>query len=92
MNLEEGSSVLPISEKSQMANSIADFVLQNPQYTDVIEAYNAWVQKERYRAFPWGKADTTVFCLDIFNSCINLMSRQLLQDVYFDEQRFLMET
>ena len=83
---------LPLTDKGHIANSLALFVLENPQYTDIISAYNAWVKKERTRAFPWGEAWMTVYCFTILDTCLNQLTREQLEELYEDEEIFLLAT
>lgn len=74
-------STLPLSERSIIANAIADFVLAHPDITDIFEAYNQWAVKEQTRDFPWDKGWMPAFCLEIFNTCIHKMERGALEEV-----------
>ncbi len=85
-------SNLPLSERGAIANSVANFVLENPEYTNILEAYNAWVQKERYRDFPWGDADMVALCLELFDAYLHKLPRDMLEDIMYDEMCQLLQT
>ncbi len=80
---------LPLSQKGQMSNSIARFVLNHPEITDCLEAYNQWVRHEQFRDFPLGQSETVSFCLEIFNTCINFLTREQLEEILYNEDKFL---
>jgi hypothetical protein len=83
---------LPLTEKGYIANSIAKFVLDHPEEKDILKAYNKWVVQERFMNYSLGQADTVVFCLDIFDTCINGISPELLREIYINEMLCLQET
>ena len=83
---------MPITEKSQIANSIARFVLAHPDLDNILDAYNMWASEQRFRCFPWGEAWMVAFSLEIFNTCIHKLSRELLDDLYYDEECILIKT
>lgn len=81
---------VPLSGQAIMSNSIVEFVLAHPEITDVFEAYNKWVQKEQWKDFPWGDPDTPPFCLHMFDFCMHSVSRETLDDIFYEENRLLL--
>lgn len=82
-------SYLPLSDKGRMSQSIAGFVVQHPEFTDIIAAYNAWVTEVQWRSFPWDETDIVPFCLNIFDVCMNKLTRKTLEDIYYSEEMLL---
>lgn len=82
---------LPLADKGYMTNSIADFILRHPQLTDPMEAYNLWALEARSRDFPWKDAESIAFCIEMFSACIK-MPKDLLGELYYDEQKFLIQS
>lgn len=83
---------MPLSDCGMMSNSIMEFVLNHPEITDVLEAYNKWVVKEQWRAFPWDDPDTPVFCIQMFDVCMHKISRESLDEMWYEEQRILLQS
>lgn len=83
---------LPLSDKGRISNSILEFVLFHPQTDDVLKAYNQWAQTEAARDFPWGEGWMPSFCLTIFSTCMNVLTRENLEDIYYEEQKILIQS
>lgn len=83
--------MLPLSENSLIANSIANFVLGHPDIKDIISAYNEWVKTEQYRALPLRGAKQTSFCLEIFSTCLEKLTSEQLNEIMYNEKRMLLQ-
>lgn len=71
--------IKPLGMESIMANTILDYVINNPDETDHMAAYNDWVESVAIRrGFPISDQRIAQFALSQFDVYINKCSRESL--------------
>lgn len=84
-------SQMPLSGKAIMSNSIVCYVLAHPELTDALDAYGKWAREESWRNYAWNDPDITVYCIHLFDFCMNTIDRETLEAVWAEEKRILAE-
>ena len=69
----------PLGLISIIANSINDYILENPGM-EPVEAYNGWVQSVAIpRYFPMDRHDIALMALELFDTFINRCDKESLE-------------
>lgn len=80
---------VPLYIESYIANSIARFVLNNPDITDTVEAYNKWACSDAVHAGFRIDEKMTLFCLEQFDGCLHRLSPEFLKELLRFEEKLV---
>ena len=78
----------PLNMESIVANSIARFVLDHPEYGDTVDAYNAWAGDVAIASSYPMDHQMTMFAIEQFDCCIHRQPKERLKALLDMEREF----